>query len=102
MAKYNEKELADTSKFLSFVLRHKPEAIGIVLDRAFWAQSMSLYDIRPSFTVQYDTESPPVCVGGTKLKNLLVSASSFSLYFAISFSSLDFCFYLLMSLSLGL
>ena len=32
MAKYNEKELADTSKFLSFVLRHKPEAIGIVLD----------------------------------------------------------------------
>ena len=33
MAKYNEKELADTSKFLSFVLRHKPEAIGIVLDR---------------------------------------------------------------------
>ncbi|EFQ1278017.1 RNA 2'-phosphotransferase, partial [Shigella flexneri] len=26
MAKYNEKELADTSKFLSFVLRHKPEA----------------------------------------------------------------------------
>ena len=34
MAKYNEKELADTSKFLSFVLRHKPEAIGIVLNRA--------------------------------------------------------------------
>ena len=37
MAKYNEKELADTSKFLSFVLRHKPEAIGIVLDREGWA-----------------------------------------------------------------
>ncbi|HFI6227467.1 TPA: RNA 2'-phosphotransferase, partial [Escherichia coli] len=34
---YNEKELADTSKFLSFVLRHKPEAIGIVLDREGWA-----------------------------------------------------------------
>ncbi|MFQ7388516.1 MAG: RNA 2'-phosphotransferase [Escherichia sp.] len=31
MAKYNDKELAETSKFLSFVLRHKPEAIGIVL-----------------------------------------------------------------------
>ncbi|MED9717062.1 hypothetical protein RCO09_11305, partial [Escherichia coli] len=28
----------------------------------------------------------------TKLKNLLVSASSFSLYFAIAFSSLDFLF----------
>ena len=37
MAKYNEKELADTSKFLSYVLRHKPEAIGIVLDREGWA-----------------------------------------------------------------
>lgn len=37
MAKYGEKELADTSKFLSFVLRHKPEAIGIALDREGWA-----------------------------------------------------------------
>lgn len=36
MAKYNDKELAETSKFLSFVLRHKPEAIGIVLDREGW------------------------------------------------------------------
>ncbi|EFJ2368477.1 RNA 2'-phosphotransferase [Escherichia coli] len=37
MAKYNDKELAETSKFLSFVLLHKPEAIGIVLDREGWA-----------------------------------------------------------------
>ena len=37
MAKYGEKELADTSKFLSFVLRHKPEAISIALDREGWA-----------------------------------------------------------------
>ncbi|EFN4470857.1 RNA--NAD 2'-phosphotransferase, partial [Escherichia coli] len=37
MAKYNDKELAKTSKFLSFVLRHKPEAIGIVLDGEGWA-----------------------------------------------------------------
>ena len=37
LAKYNDKELAETSKFLSFVLRHKPEAIGIVLDREGWA-----------------------------------------------------------------
>lgn len=43
MAKYNEKELADTSKFLSFVLRHKPEAIGIVLDREGWANIDSSY-----------------------------------------------------------
>lgn len=37
MVKYNEKELADTSKFLSFVFRYKSEAIGIVLDREGWA-----------------------------------------------------------------
>ncbi|ENX6939520.1 hypothetical protein ACFRYV_005295, partial [Escherichia coli] len=30
----------------------------------------------------------------TKLKNLLVSASSFSLYFAIAFSSLDYLFFI--------
>ena len=31
MAKYNDKELAETSKFLSFVLRHKPEAIPVMV-----------------------------------------------------------------------
>jgi len=28
----SQKKLNKTSKFLSFVLRHKPEAIGLVLD----------------------------------------------------------------------
>lgn len=45
MAKYNDKELAETSKFLSFVLRHKPEAIGIVLDREGWRISISSYSV---------------------------------------------------------
>jgi putative RNA 2'-phosphotransferase len=31
------KRLVDTSKFLSFVLRHRPEAIGLVLDSEGWA-----------------------------------------------------------------
>lgn len=47
MAKYNEKELADTSKFLSFVLRHKPEAIGIVLDREGWADIEQAHTLCP-------------------------------------------------------
>jgi putative RNA 2'-phosphotransferase len=31
------KQHTETSKFLSFVLRHKPEAIGLVLDAEGWA-----------------------------------------------------------------
>lgn len=30
------KQLAEISKFLSFVLRHQPDAIGITLDREGW------------------------------------------------------------------
>ena len=33
----SSKHIADTSKFLSFVLRHKPEAIGLELDSNGWA-----------------------------------------------------------------
>lgn len=31
--------LAETSKFLSLILRHKPEVIGISLDEHGWAVS---------------------------------------------------------------
>lgn len=33
---------ADTSKFLSYVLRHEPQAIGLVLDREGWADITAL------------------------------------------------------------
>lgn len=36
------KNLVETSKFLSFVLRHQPDAIGISLDREGWADIASL------------------------------------------------------------
>ena len=42
MAKYNEKSWRIRASF-SFVLRHKPEAIGIVLDREGWADIDKLY-----------------------------------------------------------
>lgn len=38
------KQLNKTSKFLSFVLRHKPEAIGLTLDASGWATLDELID----------------------------------------------------------
>jgi len=35
-------ELVKTSKFLSLVLRHRPETIGLVLDQAGWADVETL------------------------------------------------------------
>jgi len=34
----NEKEIKKVSKFLSLILRHKPETIGLVLDAQGWAE----------------------------------------------------------------
>ena len=34
----NDKELIKTSRFLSLILRHKPETIGISLDKNGWAK----------------------------------------------------------------
>jgi putative RNA 2'-phosphotransferase len=39
----NDKELTKKSKFLSLVLRHKPEEIGLELDNHGWASLGSLY-----------------------------------------------------------
>ena len=38
----NEKELTKTSKFLSLVLRHKPEEIGVKLDTNGWTDIVDL------------------------------------------------------------
>jgi putative RNA 2'-phosphotransferase len=40
----NSKQIIQTSKFLSLVLRHKPEQIGITLDEAGWADARELLD----------------------------------------------------------
>ena len=37
MTALNQKQLDKISKFLSFILRHKPEAIGLKLDKEGWA-----------------------------------------------------------------
>jgi putative RNA 2'-phosphotransferase len=38
------KQHTDTSKFLSFVLRHEPQAIGLTLDREGWVEIAALID----------------------------------------------------------
>ena len=40
----NEKQITHVSKFLSLVLRHAPEKIGITLDDAGWASVKDLID----------------------------------------------------------
>lgn len=39
-----DKQITETSKFLSFVLRHQPEAIGLRLDAEGWADINELID----------------------------------------------------------
>ncbi|XXF07900.1 RNA 2'-phosphotransferase [Pseudomonas sp. D2-3] len=38
----NAKELTDTSKFLSYILRHEPQTIGLQLDEEGWAKISDL------------------------------------------------------------
>ena len=38
----SDKQMRNTSKFLSLILRHKPEAVGIVLDEHGWADVREL------------------------------------------------------------
>lgn len=40
-----EKKLVRISKFLSFVLRHKPESINLTLDKQGWAEVDALIDL---------------------------------------------------------
>ena len=40
----SDKQLRNTSKFISLILRHQPEAIGISLDEHGWADVQELID----------------------------------------------------------
>ena len=40
----NEKEITRVSKFISLVLRHKPESIGLNLDEKGWAETSELLE----------------------------------------------------------
>ena len=40
----SDKQLRNTCKFISLILRHQPEAIGITLDERGWADAQELID----------------------------------------------------------
>lgn len=53
----NEKQQTHISKFLSLVLRHKPETIGIQLDRNGWIDVNELIDKSNKYGIQFDRET---------------------------------------------
>lgn len=52
----NEKKLQKISKFLSLVLRHKPEEIGISLDENAWANTKELLEKMNAYGVEISFE----------------------------------------------
>ncbi|RYD56544.1 MAG: RNA 2'-phosphotransferase [Sphingobacteriales bacterium] len=50
----NEKQLTKTSKFLSLVLRHQPETIGIELDNNGWTDVKTLIERANAYGVELD------------------------------------------------
>lgn len=52
----NDKQITHISKFLSLVLRHQPEIIGIQLDQNGWADIEELLDRAKKHGIQFDRE----------------------------------------------
>ena len=53
----SDKQLTHISKFLSLVLRHQPEAIGIQLDQNGWTDVNELIEKSNNYGVQLDKET---------------------------------------------
>jgi len=52
----NDKQITHISKFLSLVLRHQPETIGIQLDQRGWTDIDELIEKANSYGVKFDRE----------------------------------------------
>lgn len=52
----SDKQMTYISKFLSLVLRHQPEAIGIQLDQNGWANITDLIEKANAYGVKFDRE----------------------------------------------
>lgn len=52
----NKKQLIHISKFLSLVLRHKPETIGIQLDKNGWVDVEELLEKANNYGIKFDKE----------------------------------------------
>ena len=56
-----EKTLTQKSKFLSLILRHRPEVIGLTLDLNGWANVQDLISLAPEFTLDSLKEIVETC-----------------------------------------
>lgn len=68
------KQHAEISKFLSFVLRHKPDAIGITLDREGWVDISALIAAAANDGKQLDADLIQAVVAGSDKKRFAISA----------------------------
>ena len=53
----SEKQITSISKFLSLVLRHKPETIGIELDQNGWTDVYTLLKKSNGYGIKLDNET---------------------------------------------
>ncbi|WP_155629680.1 RNA 2'-phosphotransferase [Burkholderia territorii] len=70
----NKKQLTDISKFLSFVLRHAPESIGIQLDREGWANIDSVLASAATLPFTLNREKLHIVVSENDKKRFEISA----------------------------
>lgn len=52
----SDKQITQLSKFLSLVLRHQPETIGIQLDQSGWADITELIERANNYGIKFDRE----------------------------------------------
>lgn len=67
------KQLTETSKFLSYVLRHQPDAIGIALDREGWTDNAALIAAAAKYGKQLDRDLIQAVVATNDKKRFAIS-----------------------------
>lgn len=67
------KQHSEISKFLSFVLRHQPDAIGITLDREGWTDIGALIDAAPNDGKHLDRDMIQAVVTSSDKKRFAIS-----------------------------
>lgn len=71
------KQHNETSKFLSYVLRHEPYAIGLTLDREGWAEIDALITGAKTAGKELDVELIRAVVAGSDKKRFAISEDGF-------------------------
>jgi putative RNA 2'-phosphotransferase len=70
---------AETSKFLSYVLRHEPQSIGLTLDREGWADIVALIDGAKQSGRELDEALIRAIVEGSDKKRFAISDDGLSI-----------------------